>query len=504
MVSDLRRASTDPGAFGELVLGRPLWAHQLEFARSKARYRVVCAGRQVGKSTGVAVVALHEAATRPGILVLLVSAGEEASKRLLAECVGLASGSELLRGSLTDDSKSSLTLSNGSRILSVPASERQIRGWPVDLLILDEAGFIGQDIWRAAEPAIIARPGSRVVLLSSPWGASDHFFRRLWNRGKDTPDAFVESWHWPSTVSPLVDKGLLEQIRENENDEYFRREYLAEWTDEAGAYLTEAEIESCVADYQLTSPEEIEFWLDRPFKAAAGIDWGMARDANAAVLVSVLEDHGLNRERLGDDLLFFIPWLEARSGWAYSDFIERVVNIGKRYHLRAIISETNGVGAYPTTELERRTREADLDSWVYPVVTDVRRKQSGFGKLKGLLQQRRIVLPRYPELLKQLRCLQYEQLPTGNIRIAVPDNLGHDDIAMALMQAISSVRVEFARRVVPRSWGEELPAFSGDVVETTDAITGKPGVKVPVKPLPVRWHDDSFAWAEGSESKAPW
>ena len=80
----------DVEAFADGVLGRGLWPHQLDVARSGARYRVICAGRQVGKSVLLAVLALHTAATRRGATVLLVSAGEEASKRLLGECAALA------------------------------------------------------------------------------------------------------------------------------------------------------------------------------------------------------------------------------------------------------------------------------------------------------------------------------------------------------------------------------------------------------------------------------
>ncbi len=74
-------------------------------------------------------------------------------------------------------------------------------------------------------------------------------------------------------------------------------------------------------------------------------------------------------------------------------------------------------------------------SYLNGVVTDVRRKQSGFGMIKGLLQTGRLVLPCEPDLLKQLRGLEFETLPSGNQRIAVPDRLGHDDICDALCQA---------------------------------------------------------------------
>jgi hypothetical protein len=106
----------------------------------------VLAGRQAGKSRGLAVIALHRAATKRNALVLLVSAGEIASRRLLEECAVLAAGSPLLSGSVLDESKSQLTFSNGSRVFSLPASQRQIRGWAADLLVVDEAAFIDDQI----------------------------------------------------------------------------------------------------------------------------------------------------------------------------------------------------------------------------------------------------------------------------------------------------------------------------------------------------------------------
>lgn len=490
--------ATDPGAFAVQVLGRPLWPHQLEVARSKARYRVICAGRQVGKSTTLSTVALFEAATRRNITVLLVSAGEVASRRLLEECQVLAHGSPLLGGSVLDDSKSLLTLSNGSRVISVPASSRQIRGWPVDVLILDEAGFIDTEIWRAAEPAIIARPGSRVILVSTPWGGVDHFFRAMWQRGMDAPDEQVESWHWPSTVSPLVDSVLLEQIRLRESAEYFRREFLAEWTDEAGAYFSEAEIMNAVADYEMCPPEDLESWLDRPYAAVAGLDWGFAQDASAMALVSVLEDYGTNTGMLGDGLALFIPWLEVRHGWPYSRFIDRVVETAGRYYLPAVASEVNGPGEPVTQNLRERAAAAGRDCNVFKVWTDNRRKMSGFSKIKVLLQRNALVLPREPELLKQLRSLEFEQLQTGSLRISVPERAGHDDAVMALMQAVSSADMRGAlRSYAPYGVADGVPA---DVEMTTT----KSGLQVPVKARPVKFHRLAFTAPTGSERGSTW
>lgn len=495
----------DAGAFAERILQRPLWDHQLDIARSPARYRVVCAGRQVGKSTVLSTLALFEAVTRRNVTVLLVSAGEVASRRLLEECTALALESAL-GGSVLDDSKSLLTFSNGSRIISVPASQRQIRGWPVDVLIMDEAGFIDPEIWRASEPAIIARPGSKVILTSTPWGDGAHFFRALWNRGMDRPDLNVAAWHWPSSVSPLVDDVLLAQIRDREPADYFKREFLAEWTDEAGAYFTEAEIMNAVADYEMTAPKDLQLPLaaghfSQPYFAAAGVDWGYARDANALALVSVAEDLGLNRDVHGDDSVFFVPWIEVRHNWPYSEFIDRVVEVAATYQLKVIASEVNGVGQYPTDDLTRRLYEARRPGYVYRVVTDVRRKQSGFSKIKGLLQRRRLVLPRHPELLKQLRGLEFEQLATGNLRISVPDRAGHDDLAMALMQAVSSVYPPYARRNDGR---EEVRALEHASVALGDVVATQSGLRLPRRPLPILRSEDWIMQPEGNATGEQW
>jgi len=106
---DLDRARRDPAVFADLLVGRPLWAHQLDVVASPARYRVICAGRRSGKSIVFGVIALHHAFAVPGSKVLIVSAGDVASKRLFKEIVAMASA-PLLGASVADETTSLLTL----------------------------------------------------------------------------------------------------------------------------------------------------------------------------------------------------------------------------------------------------------------------------------------------------------------------------------------------------------------------------------------------------------
>ena len=125
---------------------------------------------------------------------------------------------------------------------------------------------------------------------------------------------------------------------------------------------------------------------------------------------------------------------------------------------------------------------------------DVRRKQSGFGKIKMMLQRDLLVLPREPELLKQLRGLEYEtSAVSGSVKISVPERAGHDDIAMALMQALSCVR--------PASKGPG-PDGDGEIPERPGlAHTVTPsGIRVPAQPRPVAMHAQSYCVPAGREA----
>ncbi|MFY2790513.1 terminase large subunit domain-containing protein [Rhodococcus sp. MALMAid1271] len=453
----IRNARNDIDVFARKIVGRPLWPHQLEVANCPARIRTVVSGRQAGKSSTLAMLALHQAFSVPGSKTLILSAGEEAAKVLLASIVDLLD-TELLRGATVEENKSRIVLTTGSEIVCVPASTRQVRGRSIDLLIVDEANFMAEELWTAAQFTVVARPGSRIVMASSPW-TQDHFFARTWRQGKLEPGEMYASFHWPSTISPLVDAALLETFKASMTSRDYAREVLAEYVDDTGAYFTAAELDDAVAGYELTPPEKAFGQL-----AVAGVDWGF-HDSNALVLLGVLDDQELNRGKHGDEIVYFIPWLEAHARMPYSTFIERIAAVARGYDLYRIVSEVNGVGAMPTSVLQetvyRQSGPYGRTTMVTPVVTDNRRKASGYGAVKLLLQQGRLVLPRHPELLKQLHALQYEQTPSGAMRIEVPEVAGHDDLADALMQVMSTVQGNVA------AWRPDDPRPAKSEVLTT-------------------------------------
>lgn len=511
-----RERLSEVGTFAAELIGEPLWPHQLDVARSRARFRTLLAGRQIGKSRVLAVIALHHAFTKANQSVLIISSGDDAAKDLLSEVVGLAQ-SPWLGASVEADDSTKVVLSNASVIRCVPATHRRARGKSIDLLILDEACFISEDVWDAAKFTILARPGSRVVMASTPAGRRDKFFARHYRMGEDGRDGY-ESWKLPSSVSPLVDQALLREWEQTDAPRVYAAEVLAEWQDEQGAYFTQDEIDAATADYELVKPDEADLeWTVQPYcGAVAGLDWGLARDANAIAVLAPLDDERLNAKELGNARVLYVPWLEARHNWAWNEFIDYLTNAAAKFPLRMMASETNGVGSPNTFELNRRV---STYTHVMPVHTDARRKESGFGMLKLLMNQGRLVLPRHKDLRRQLSGLEYEVSETGNTRIAVPDRVGHDDLLMSLVQALSCVQPEALRDVEYEHANEEQRLFRRKTLGLgnarhyaeqrieaglLDVVATPTGLRVPRRPVPDLTFSNWIVRPRGYENGEKW
>jgi hypothetical protein len=442
----IRRCIESPAEFAKVVLGINLFPFQREIAEAPSKYRVLLGGRQIGKSTLLSVIALHRAWSEPGHQVLIASTIDDAAKRLIDTAEAIAAAAPMLRASVTDDQAHLMKLSNGSVLRAIPSSIRQAVGWTVDTLLADESGYLDADFWEHLEPVIAARANARVIVAGTPFGGPRHWFRTLYRRGMDQPDEWVRSWKLPASVSPLISKKWLEEKRKTMDPDIFARTYEAEFTDVSGAYFTEDEIMSAVADYDLTTPLQakgLATWDDdwygdkRKYPASGGVvglDWGYARDASAAVLLSRLDDGGAN-----DQAVFWLPWLESHHRLPYHAMVDKCLDIARGWQVHVFASELNGPGPMPTQELRRSVGREGLGSHVIGVWTDQRSKMAGMGAVKGGLQRGTLILPRHQQLLSELRGLVYEQTESGGLKIGPAAGQASPDVAMALMQAVRAM-----------------------------------------------------------------
>ena len=148
---------------------------QAEVLDSTARKILLCCSRQSGKSSVSSILALHTALFRPGSLVLMVSPSLRQSSELFRKLLGYLAMLEPVPIRI-EDTKLSLKLDNGSRVISLPGSEGTIRGFSsVSLIIIDEAARVGDDLYYSVRPMLAVSRG-RMLALSTPFGKRGWFF----------------------------------------------------------------------------------------------------------------------------------------------------------------------------------------------------------------------------------------------------------------------------------------------------------------------------------------
>ena len=148
------------------------------------RFNIILKARQLGLSTVTAGFSVWYALFNKDKSVLVIATKLEVAQNFIKKVkMILDTLPEWWKGvfKIVGETKKSVTLSNGSTITAIPTSEDAGRSEALSLLIVDEAAIIDnfEEIWTGLFPTVSA--GGRVILLSTPKGASGQFYD-LWQQ----------------------------------------------------------------------------------------------------------------------------------------------------------------------------------------------------------------------------------------------------------------------------------------------------------------------------------
>jgi len=228
----------DPVAFARHRLGFHANPGQLQALDPLIRRGLLNCCRQWGKSTAVAVRAVHQAFHHAGSLTVAASPSGRQSAEFVRKAAGLLQKLGIApRGD--GDNEISLLLPNGSRIVGLPGNESTIRGFSsVALLLIDEASRVDEALYHAVRPMIAANSEAAIWLMSTPNGRQGFFYDE-WSQGG--PEwTRIEA---PATNCPRIRPEFLAEERRHLTDQVFRQEYLCEFV---------------AADFSYFDPESID------------------------------------------------------------------------------------------------------------------------------------------------------------------------------------------------------------------------------------------------------
>ena len=148
---------------------------QKKLLRSRSDRVLLNCSRQSGKSTMTAIIALHQALYTDDSLILCLAPALRQSQELSAKV--LTFYRELGRPYPSQtEGKLTLALSNGSRIVTLPGTEKTVRGFSgASLLVVDEAARVEDELYYAVRP-MLAVSGGALIMLSTPNGKRGVFY----------------------------------------------------------------------------------------------------------------------------------------------------------------------------------------------------------------------------------------------------------------------------------------------------------------------------------------
>jgi len=198
--------------------------------------------RQSGKSTVAGVRALHEALYKPGSLTLILAPAERQAQELFSKVAAFYR--QLGHAPSPDsDRKTGMALANDSRIEALPGSnERTIRGFSgVDLLVVDEAARVLDELYYALRP-MLAVSGGAVMMLSTPAGKRGVFYEEWTGSGP------WERYEVPATACPRISPEFLKDERRSLPERVYRQEYFCSFEEAEGQVFSEAAIQAAISE----------------------------------------------------------------------------------------------------------------------------------------------------------------------------------------------------------------------------------------------------------------
>src|SRR5215207_1982550 len=212
---------------------------QEELLRSAPERVLLNCCRQSGKSTMTAVIALHRALYHPGSLILCLAPALRQSQELFGKVLGFYRDLDRPIPAQAER-KLSLELENGSRIVTLPGTDKTVRGFSgATLLIVDEAARVEDELYFAIRP-MLAVSGGALIMLTTPHGKRGVFYEE-WTGGREW-----ERYEVPARKCPRIPASFLEEERDALPSWVYRQEYECSFEETEDQVFTTEMVERAV------------------------------------------------------------------------------------------------------------------------------------------------------------------------------------------------------------------------------------------------------------------
>jgi len=420
----------DAVLFARLILNFNPFHYQAKLLKDRSKRIVACFGRQTGKTTIIAAKAVHFAYTNPKVTVLIVSPSLRQSMIMFQRVCDFAHTNKFMAECVKRKTRTSLELSNGSKIIALPCALHRLRGFTAHMVIVDEAAFVPEEtIGEVLNPMLAATDGA-LILVSTPWGRN-HFYKAFIDPAFTVHKA-------KSSECPLISEDFLRKQREYMTVEAYKREYEAEFVEEAQCYFPQDLIHNCVEPELQLYTENVILEKVRASKGDfyLGVDLGKLRDYSAVAVIDKKQDETLR--------LVFLK--EFPLGTQYSQVLGWIIKANENFLFKKILIDQSGVGEPFLEELKNLKL-----SKASGVKLTLQTKMEILSYLRLKMEQSKLKMPYLRPLFQQLNQQKYEYTKTGQLKFWHPPNT-HDDQLWALALAVYATKTLAPEGRIIKAW----------------------------------------------------
>ena len=224
------------------------------------------AGRRAGKNSKIAApIALYEAFRDHHLTrgdrgyVMLIAPTKRQAKIAMRFIRAYLKSSLLLKRYIACERSDEVELTNGISIACYPCSCVTVRGFSVVCAICDELAFWRheetaanpeEEVLAALRPALATSQTAKLIKISTPYRKEGVLWREYQQRAElDQP-----VWQLSSPeMNPTLQLSFLEKERKRD-EETFRREFLAQFTDQITAWVVPEVLEACIVRGRIELP----------------------------------------------------------------------------------------------------------------------------------------------------------------------------------------------------------------------------------------------------------
>lgn len=285
---------------------------------------------------------------------------------------------------------------------------KSLLGEELDLLVIDEAAVISQEIWfdyLLPTTASKTRKG-QTIFISTPRGKN--WFYELFLKAKESGGAF----HFTSLEGVEINKKEWERLKKISPSDFFAQNYEAVFLEEAVSVFRGVDqvIRNCLAD---PKPE---------CSYVGGLDLAQVRDFTVLTIFNK-QTH----EQVFFDRFQKIP---------YTLQLERIENAAKKYNATLVV-EINNIGLAVADELKARGVKVEDFKTLGTISKDFSKrgtKEQLIEKLALDIENKNIWLAPIEVQIDELKAFSYNYTPSRNITYGAPEGY-HDDCVMAIALA---------------------------------------------------------------------